>query len=204
MAPQERYEIGKARRVDPIELFTSVLRARSREVWRTRAFGEPYDRDLPRTESRGQASDVGKMGANAARWHPQRTVCRRGLAGEQQLESNILQAISQARARSLKCESTFSQELLASTEPNRTTGVSLLVAHWPCNVAIHRRFRRPLMQADSRDTKDSLFRRHTRPPTRTALLVRGVVRSASETMYRDVVNRAVLAVHQNRPVIASS
>jgi len=129
---------------------------------------------------------------------------RQLVAGEQQLESNILQAISQARARSLKCESTFSQEILASTEPNRTTGVSLLVAHWPCNVAIHRRFRRPLMQADSRDTKDSLFRRHTRPPTRTALLVRGVVRSASETMYRDVVNRAVLAVHQNRPVIASS
>jgi hypothetical protein len=159
---------------------------------------------VPLAESRGHLPDIGQTGANVGRSQPRRTVGEGRLAGEQQLESNILQAISQARARSLKCESTFSQELLASTEPNRTTGVSLLVAHWPCNVAIHRRFRRPLMQADSRDTKDSLFRRHTRPPTRTALLVRGVVRSASETMYRDVVNRAVLAVHQNRPVIASS
>jgi hypothetical protein len=67
------------------------------------------------------------------------------------------------RGRVLKCESAFfRKEVVVSTELNRTTGVSR-VAHWACcNVTIHRRFRRSCMQAGSRDSKDSLFRRQRR------------------------------------------
>jgi len=50
---REIFELGQAVRIEKVELSSSVLRPRSREVWRKRALGERMRVDLAPTESTG-------------------------------------------------------------------------------------------------------------------------------------------------------